>query len=108
MSSGGGADPAGVLADRVFRYHMPLWLLYLALTERQSSWLRLQPGEVEPRVIKAVPIERVVWSSFWPVSPAGIIEVSLSTDGKRPGKIMRVRWVRNSPADQRGKAITGQ
>jgi hypothetical protein len=111
MNAGGGEDRAGVFADRVFRYHMPLWLLYLALTERRSSWLRLQPGEVEPRVVEAVPIERVVWSSFWPVSPDDIIEFSLSSTTQHEitrGSQMRVRWLSNSPPDERGIAITRQ
>jgi hypothetical protein len=47
---------------------MPLEALYEAVTGPRD-WRRPQPGEVLPRIVEAVPGERVVWSSFWPVSP---------------------------------------
>jgi hypothetical protein len=81
-------------------------VLYLALTDQRSSWLRLQPGEVEPRVVRAAGLE-VVWSSFWPVSPDDVIEFSLSPAGEAriPGirrSRMRMRWLSSSPLDERG------
>jgi hypothetical protein len=97
----------GVYADRVFRYAMPQWHLYLELTDHRSSWLRLQPGEVEPRVVRADAISRVLWSSFWPVSPDDIIDFSLSTPDAG-GSAMRMRWLSSSPPDDRGIAITRQ
>jgi hypothetical protein len=107
-------DRGEVLADKVFRYSMPVDVLYPALTAGRSAWLRLQPGEVEPQVLKAVPSERVVWSSFWPVSPDDIIELILSPDPTRTtarmfsatGSALRVRWLSSSPPDDRGIGIT--
>jgi hypothetical protein len=113
MSAGGGEELARVFADRVFRYNMPLSMLYLALTDQRSSWLRLQPGEVEPRVVEAVGLERIVWSSFWPASPGDVIEFFLSSTTehgipRRQRSQMRVRWLSSSPPDERGIAITRQ
>lgn len=109
-------DPRGreILGDKVFRYNMPVEVLYSALTDGRSAWLRLQPGEVEPQVVEAVPGERVVWSSFWPVSPDDIIELVLSpTDARATarlsgvaGSALRVRWLSNLPPDGRGIGIT--
>jgi hypothetical protein len=78
-----------VLADRVHHYAAPSELLFAALTVDQAKWLRLQPGEVEPRVLESVPNETVVWSSFWPVSPADTIEFDLSPS--REGTSIRFR-----------------
>ena len=80
---------------------MPLDMLYLALTDQRSSWLRLQPGEVEPLVLRAASFE-VVWSSFWPASPDDVIEFSLcSTEEhgipRRQRSQMRMRWLSSSP-----------
>jgi hypothetical protein len=108
--SSGNAEPARVFAERVFRYNMPQDVLYLVLTDQRSSWLRLQPGEVEPQVVRAASFE-VVWSSFWPVSPEDVIEFSLSTTdehGYRQRSQMRMRWLSSSPPDERGIAITRQ
>ncbi len=119
------SDPAGtdgfqVLADRVHRYEFPLERLYTALTEQRSGWLRLAPGEVEPRVLETVRPIRVVWSSFWPVGPNDRIELDLSSAGPPPGRIpapgqgarprtlLRMRWWTDSPPDARGIGITRQ
>jgi hypothetical protein len=95
-----------VLADRVHHYAAPIGLLFAALTVDQAKWLRLQPGEVEPRVLESVPNETIVWSSFWPVSPAGTIEFDLAPSGD--GTSIRFRWFTASPPDDRGISINRQ
>jgi hypothetical protein len=95
-----------VLADRVHLYAAPIELLFAALTFDQAKWLRLQPGEVEPRVLDSVPNETVVWSSFWPVSPDDTIEFELSPSTQ--GTSIRFRWFTASPPGERGIGITRQ
>lgn len=95
-----------VRADHVHRFRAPVWTVFAALTDDRHRWLRLQPGEVEPTVLEAVPVERVIWSSFWPVSPSDTIEFDLSRYGG--GTAMRFRWVTSSPPDERGVNITRQ
>jgi hypothetical protein len=95
-----------VLADRVHRYNAPLDLMFKALTEGRGWWLGLQPGEIEPQVLVAVPPERVVWSSLWPASPDDTIEFDVSGDSVSTE--IRFRWFTNSPPDERGIGITRQ
>jgi len=83
-----------VLGDKVFRYNMPVEVLYSALTDGRSAWLRLQPGEVEPQVVEAVPWERVVWSSFWPVSPD---RQHRSWQQPRPSRWLKLSQMCDSP-----------
>jgi hypothetical protein len=109
-----------VLADRVHRYNAPRTVLFSALSVDQAKWLRLQPGEIEPRVLEAISFERVVWSSFWTVSPRDTIEFDLSAIGSdacliSKGKFVygepsaiRFRWFTDSPPDERGIALTRQ
>jgi hypothetical protein len=92
------------LADRVHDYEAPRELIHAALTV-DRRWLRLQPGEVEPRVLEASP-SRVVWSSFWPVSPEDTIVFDISGSGSRCS--VRFRWFSDSPPDDRGIGITRQ
>ena len=99
-------SPRLVLADRVHHYAAPIEVLFAALTVDQAKWLRLQPGEVEPRVLERVPNGSVVWSSFWPVSPADTIEFDLAPS--REGTSIRFRWFTASPPDERGIGITRQ
>jgi hypothetical protein len=110
-----------VFGDRVHRYRAPIQVLFRALTEKNARWwLGLQPGEVEPEVLEAVPHELVVWSSFWPVSPDDVIRFDLSelTDEREflrsvaaveecPTAI-RMRSLSDYPPDERGVAITRQ
>lgn len=105
-TEGNEGSPRAVFADRVHEHDAPLEVLFAALTNDRSDWLRLQPGEVEPRVLEAVPLEHVVWSSFWPVSPADTIEFDLSYDGTKSA--VRFRWFTDSPPDERGIGITRQ
>jgi hypothetical protein len=96
-----------VLADRTHRYAgAPPSFLFEALTTRRHRWLVLQPGEVEPNVLEAVANKRVVWSSFWPISPNDTIEFDLARCGD--GGEIRFRWFSRSPPDERGIAITRQ
>jgi hypothetical protein len=93
-----------VLADRVHRYDAKASLLFSLLTKQRAMWLRLQPGEVMPEALEITRGRRVVWSSFWPVSPNDTIELDLTPiDGKTT---IRMRWVTDSPPDERGIAIT--
>ena len=68
-----------------------------------SWWLGLHPGEVEPAVLEATKFDRVVWSSFWPVSPTDTIAFDLSG-----ATALRFRWYTDSPPDERGIGITRQ
>jgi hypothetical protein len=61
---------------------------------------------VEPNVLEAVANKRVVWSSFWPISPNDTIEFDLARFGD-DGTI-RFRWFTSSRPDERGIAITRQ
>jgi len=49
---------------------------------------RLERGKVLPQVFEAISFERVVWSSFWPLSPDDIIEMN-------PGCCERADWLLN-------------
>jgi hypothetical protein len=98
-------------------------LLFSALAVEEAMWwvgLGLQPGEVQPRVLESEPFGRVVWSSFWPVSPDDTIEFELS-ESEAEYRIMsggqlvddkptaiRFRWYSAFPPDERGIAITRQ
>jgi hypothetical protein len=84
-----------VLADRIHRYKLPLGLLYAALTENRAAWLRLQPGEITPEVVEAIPLQRVIWSSFWPASPDDIIELDLSSSRQEHREPTRGQQVAN-------------
>ena len=92
-----------VLADRVHNYNAPIEYLFHALTDDREWWLGLQPGEIEPQVLEATKFDRVVWSSFWPVSPDDTIEFDLSG-----ATAIRFRWYTDSPTDERGIGITRQ
>ncbi len=96
-----------VLADRTHHYKLPLDLLFAAVTDARTEWLQLAPGEVMPQVLEAIPLRRVVWSSFWPVSPDDIIELDLSSQWG-PESQLRVRWLSRTPPDERGIGITRQ
>jgi hypothetical protein len=54
-------------------------------------------------VLEATKFDRVVWSSFWPVSPNDTIEFDLSE-----ATALRFRWYTDSPPDARGIGITRQ
>jgi hypothetical protein len=97
----------GVLADREHRYAgAPAWIVFRALTDARARWLRLHPGEVLPKLLEAVPNQRVVWSSFWPVSPDDTIELTLTED--RGSTNLRLVWRTSAPPDERGIGITRQ
>ena len=100
----GGGTPNVCLADRVHSYSgTPISYLFQALTTSRSRWLVLQPGEVEPQVLDAIPKSTVVWSSFWPASPDFIIQFDLT--GTAGHSELRFRWFTDHPPDERGIAI---
>jgi hypothetical protein len=98
------ADP-DVLADRVHRFSAPVSVIARALTEDRGRWLEINPGEELPDVVEN-DAHRVVWSSFWPVSPRDTIEFDLTR--RRSGCEMRFRWRSDLPPDERGIGITRQ
>lgn len=102
-----GVTPSDVFGDRTHDYPLARWLIFRALTAERHMWIGLHPGEVLPDVIDAVPNERVVWSSFWPVSPGDTIEMTLAD---LPGRRTRLRliWRSSSPPDERGIGLTRQ
>lgn len=104
--SGNDVGPRSPFADRVHCFSAPRWFMYAALTTDRLHWLALQPGEIEPQVLEAVPDERVVWSSFWPVSQSDTIVFDLVGDEQETS--VRFRWFSDSPPDERGIAITRQ
>jgi len=95
-----------VFGDRSHRFAPPTWVMFDALTVDLDKWLDLAPGEVRPRVLEAERPSRVVWSSFWPVSPNDTVELLLAPDGA--GTTLRFIWRSPSPPDERGVAITRQ
>jgi hypothetical protein len=99
--------PKEVFADREHHYSgAPAWVIYRALTDARGSWLRLHPGEVVPTLVEAVPNQRVVWSSLWPVSPHDTIELTLTED--RGSTTLRFVWLSSTPPDDRGIGVTRQ
>lgn len=95
------------MGERSHRYRdtSPDWI-FLALTKYRGEWLKLHPEEVQPDVLEAVSNERVVWSSFWPISPSDTIEITLTRD--RRDTLLKFRWLTDSPPDERGVGITRQ
>ncbi len=100
-------EPGDVLADRTHHFRAPVALLYSALTTDLDAWMRLAPGEIMPTVLDTSPLARVVWSSFWPVSPDDTVVLDLEPDGEDETTI-RLRWVTRQPPDARGVGITRQ
>lgn len=68
--------------------------------------MRLHAGEVLPGVLEAMPDQRVLWSSFWPVSADDTIEITLAED--RGDTILNFKWLTSTPPDERGAGITRQ
>jgi hypothetical protein len=96
-----------VLADGTHRFNgAPRKVIFRALTDARAKWMRLHPGEVLPEVIEAFPNERVVWSSFWPVSPDDTIELTLAEECGTT--TVRFKWLTSAPPDERGVGITRQ
>jgi len=80
-------------------------VLFSALISDLQHWMRLAPAEVLPQVLHSTPMEGVVWSSFWPASPADTIELELTSEGDDMTAI-RMRWFTSTPPDERGIGIT--
>jgi hypothetical protein len=102
----GEVEDSDVFGDRTHHFVPPAWVMFDALTVDLDKWLDLAPGEVRPRILEAERPSRVVWSSFWPVSPNDTVELLLAPDG--PGTTLRFIWRSPSPPDERGVAITRQ
>jgi len=77
-----------------------------ALTTYREHWMHLHPGEVFPDVLESERPNRIIWSSFWPASPADTVELLLEESRGTTS----VRWIWRSPAppDDRGVGITRQ
>lgn len=108
-----------VFGDRVYLHRAPIEVIFRALADVKARWwLGLEPGEVEPEVLEALPHERVMWSSLWPVSPDDVIRFELSevlAERQFLGRgaaieacptEIRMRWFSDYPPDDRGIAIT--
>jgi hypothetical protein len=95
-----------ISGDRTHRFVAPMWVVFDALTLDVGAWLGLERGEVAPRIVKALPPGRVVWSSLWPVSPDDTVEFELSRYGV--GTELRFVWRSPSPPGERGIGITRQ
>ncbi|MEW9530900.1 SRPBCC domain-containing protein [Microbispora sp. NPDC049125] len=67
------------------------------------QWLDLRPGEVEPRVLRAVEPELVVWSSLWPDRPGDEIRFDI-----RPAPNgCALRWTLLTPGEAPGQDVIG-
>jgi hypothetical protein len=97
--------PRDVFGDRSHRFAAPQWVVFQALNVEQDKWLRLNPGEVRPVVLESVKDERVVWSSFWPVSPSDTIEFELSRYGG--GTELNFRWFSDTRPTSGGSTSHG-
>ena len=104
-----------VFGDRAHVFQAPAWVVFDALSlndEKQrdhGTWLHLELGEVEPRILEAIPYARVVWSSLWPVSPNDTIQFDLAHDDRHwRNTSVRFRWFSETPPDARGIGITRQ
>lgn len=70
-----------VLADWTHRYRgTPRPVIFRPLTDHRQKWIGLHPGEVLPDLLEMIPDQRVVWSSFWPISPDDTVELTLTED----------------------------
>jgi hypothetical protein len=98
------------LADRKHVYRgAPRWVIFRALTDDRAKWLRsaMHAGEVVPDVLESVPDQRVVWSSFWPISPSDTIEFT-QTEQRAGDTTLRLQWFSRTPPDERGIGFTRQ
>lgn len=112
-----------VLADRVHRHSADPECVFMALTDGLEAWMTLHPGEQFPTVLdqhrpqRIIPPPRkgnsathtpgrVLWSSFWPVSPDDTVELTLQ--GGYFWTNVRFVWRSPIPPDDRGIAITRQ
>ena len=95
-----------LLAKRTHRYSLPSTVAFRAIAEEQDKWVRPRPGEVLPITLEAHPVQRVVWGSMWPVSPADTVEFDLDWDHR--GTALTFEWWTDQPPDERGIGITRQ
>ena len=58
-------------------------------------WLALREDEVEPRVLRAVRAELLVWSSLWPGRPDDV----LTFDVRPAGAGTALRWTLTTPGE---------
>ncbi len=73
------------IGSRARRLPAPPQVVWESLTapDRPGGrpWLNLLPDEVDPRVLEAVPSDRVVWSSLWPSRPRDQVHLELTAAG---------------------------
>ncbi|MEV6979890.1 hypothetical protein AB0M95_01290 [Sphaerisporangium sp. NPDC051017] len=66
-------------------------------------WLELRSDEVEPRILRAVEPELVVWSSLWPERPDDEIRFDI-----RPAQNgCSLRWTLPTPGEAPEQAVLG-
>ncbi|MDH2425640.1 hypothetical protein [Sphaerisporangium sp. TRM90804] len=68
------------------------------------QWLELRPGEVEPRVLRAVEPELVVWSSLWPERAGDEIRFDIRP---APNGCL-LRWTLLTPGEAPEQAVVGR
>lgn len=65
------------------------------------QWLDLRPDEVEPRILRAVEPELVVWSSLWPERPDDEIRFDIRPTENR----CSLRWTLLTPGEAPEQAV---
>lgn len=48
--------------------------------QRRRAWLHLEPGEMEPRVLRAEPHAVVEWASLWPDRPDDVLRFDVADE----------------------------
>ncbi|MEU8377748.1 hypothetical protein [Streptosporangium sp. NPDC048865] len=65
------------------------------------QWLDLRPDEIEPRILRAVEPELVIWSSLWPERPDDEIRFDI-----RPvASSCSLRWTLSTPGEAPEQAV---
>ncbi|WP_327048766.1 hypothetical protein OG320_13290 [Microbispora sp. NBC_01189] len=96
------------LGSRERRQPPAAHVVWESLTEPRRPggrpWLDLRPDEVEPRVLRAVRPELVVWSSLWPERPGDEIRFDI-----RPAENgCSLRWTLSTPGEFPEPAVVGR
>ncbi|WP_285782426.1 hypothetical protein [Microbispora sp. NBRC 16548] len=97
------------LGSRERRQPPPPHIVWQSLTEPRRpggrQWLDLHPDEVEPRILRAVEPELVVWSSLWPERPDDEIRFDIrpTADGG-----CSLRWTLLTPTEAPEQSVVGR
>ncbi|GLX05480.1 hypothetical protein Misp03_24070 [Microbispora sp. NBRC 16548] len=97
------------MGSRERRQPPPPHIVWQSLTEPRRpggrQWLDLHPDEVEPRILRAVEPELVVWSSLWPERPDDEIRFDIrpTADGG-----CSLRWTLLTPTEAPEQSVVGR